>query len=66
MEQDSPFLFRRRRGSTQVLAQIDAHLHSWALFIVSRHRATLGNSSSDWPSGLAINTQGHDAMSAIE
>src|SRR6516164_7253718 len=32
----------------------------------SRQRATLGNSSSGWRSGLAINTQGQLAISAIE
>jgi len=35
-------------------------------FIVSRQRVTFGNSSSGWPSGFAIITQGQLAMSAIE
>src|SRR5208282_20558 len=34
--------------------------------IVSRQRATLGKSSSGWPSGLAISTHGQLAISAIE
>src|SRR5262249_12284760 len=32
----------------------------------ARQRATLGNSSTAWPSGLAISTQGQEIMSAIE
>src|SRR5438128_6252105 len=32
----------------------------------ARQRATLGNSSSAWPSGFEISTHGQDAMSTIE
>jgi len=64
VEEDFTFFLRRRGLAAPFLAEIDAAFDRGTVRARrARQRATLGKSSSSWPSGFEIKTQGQLIMS---